>query len=273
MNDAVSFNIKSYKGKTLSERSDAVAAEEPLEIQINGIGIAVLMRTPGADHNLVRGFLVTEGIIESHTHVRSISHCDRVSHPEAEDNMIQVTLRDDITLDLQSLKRNLFANSSCGICGKATIENILCRQEPLTDNFRLKPSTIYGLTETLRNAQNVFTATGGLHAAGLFAEDGTAYAVFEDVGRHNAVDKVIGWMIQEERFPIRQSMLCVSGRISFEVVQKAAAAQIPVICGVSAPTSLAVNTARALQITLIGFLRGPGFNCYSGADRIVSESD
>ena len=272
MSDAVAVKIKKYQKEAVQELLDDVAAEEPLEIQIQGVGIAVLMRTPGEDLNLVRGFLVTEGIIDSHTHIRKISHCDTVTDPEAEDNIVQVTLEDHVELDLQSLKRNLFANSSCGICGKATIQNILCRQEPLEDRSRFPLETIYGITDSLRERQNVFTRTGGLHAAGLFDPQGGAHAIFEDVGRHNAVDKVIGWMIQEERFPMRETILLVSGRISFEVVQKAAAAQIPVVCGVSAPTSLAVQTAQALNMTLIGFLRGESFNLYSAAERISSKS-
>jgi FdhD protein len=251
-----------------TDRLDRVAAEEPLEIQLQGVGIAVVMRTPGDDLDLVRGFLVTEGVVESESHIRRVSHCDLASHPASEENVVQVTLQPHVTPDMKSLKRHLFASSSCGICGKATIENVLRRQPPIHDAVRIEPKILYGLGATLRENQALFTDTGGLHAAGLFDPDGTLLRVYEDVGRHNAIDKVIGWSLRSGRFPLNGTILMLSGRISFEVIQKAAAAQIPIVCGVSAPTSLAVQTAEATGITLVGFLRGETCNIYSGPERV-----
>jgi FdhD protein len=252
-----------------SERRDCVALEEPLEIQLQGIGIAVLMRTPGDDLDLVRGFLVTEGVVSSEAEIKRIAHCDTVLDPQAEDNLVQVTLRDGMMPDMKKLQRNLFASSSCGICGKATIENVLKRSKSISDPAVLNKEVLYGLGGALRKKQEVFSETGGLHAAGLFEKNGDLLVVCEDVGRHNALDKVVGWSLREGRFPLSGCALMMSGRISFEVVQKAAAARIPIVCGVSAPTSLAVQTASAVGITLVGFLRGETCNIYSGPERIA----
>ena len=268
MTGSLEVKICTYEKKRSTGRLDHVAAEEPLEIQLQGVGTAVVMRTPGDDLDLVRGFLVTEGVVESESHIRRVSHCDMASDPASEENVVQVTLQPDVTPDMKSLKRHLFASSSCGICGKATIENVMRRQPPIQDDVRIDTQTLYGLGAALRENQALFTDTGGLHAAGLFERSGNLLRVFEDVGRHNAIDKIIGWSLRSGRFPLTGTILMMSGRISFEVIQKATAARIPVVCGVSAPTSLAVQTAEAAGITLIAFLRGESCNIYSWPDRV-----
>lgn len=251
-----------------AEDRDHLVVEEPLEIQIQGASVAVLMRTPGDDEELVRGFLVTEAVIENADDVKRIAHCENVADPEAEDNVIRVHLRDGMHFDLARVQRNLYATSSCGVCGKATIENLLTVTEPVEDAVCVPAKTLYGLPAAMREAQAVFDATGGLHAAGLFDNKGELLVLREDVGRHNAVDKVVGWALNAGRMPLSGHVLMVSGRVSFEVVQKAAAARIPVVCAVSAPSSLAVRTAEALGITLVGFLRGERANVYSRPARV-----
>jgi FdhD protein len=183
-----------------------------------------------------------------------------VADPEAEDNVIRVTLRPGVRVDLEALRRNLYASAACGICGKATIENVLDAAPPLDDDSRFPAAFFYDLPARLREEQAVFARTGGLHAAGLFGRDGTLLAAREDVGRHNAVDKVIGWAGRGGRLPLGGHVLLVSGRVSYEIVQKALAARIPVVAAVSAPTSLAVRLAEEAGLTLVGFLRGSGMN-------------
>ena len=250
--------------------SDLVAVEEPLEIQIGGVSLAVVMRTPGYDRELALGFLVTERVIASPRDVVSVRHCTVVRDPAAEDNVIRVTLRDDVRVDLERLRRNLYASSSCGICGKATIENALAVAPPVDDATRFSLSFFVGLPEQLRVEQRVFAATGGLHGAGLFAPDGELLVVREDVGRHNAVDKVVGWAVTGNRLPLASHVLMVSGRVSYEIVQKALAARIPVVAAVSAPSSLAVELATRARITLVAFLRGKSFNVYGARERIIT---
>jgi FdhD protein len=252
-----------------SARDDAVAHEEPLEIQINGASLAVLMRTPGNDEELVRGFLITERIAQP-TDIASLRHCTTVPHPDAEENIVQVHLRPDVPFDLERLRRHMFASSSCGVCGKATIEHACATAGPVNTTLALSTTLITRLPLLLRAQQRGFNETGGLHAAGLFDADGQVIAVREDVGRHNAVDKVVGACAAGA---LEHGVLLVSGRVSFEIVQKAAAARIPFVGGVSAPTSLAVRLADALQLTLVGFVRNDSFNVYTGAQRIVDLSD
>jgi FdhD protein len=246
---------------------DMVAREEPLEIQLRGATLAVTMRTPGHDADLVRGFLVTERVVRRAADIAAIRHCSVVSDPDAEENVINVVLRDGVAVDLEALRRNFFANSSCGVCGKASIENALAVAPPLDDPARFDAALFPALAERLAAAQPVFARTGGLHAAALAEPGGALAVVREDIGRHNAVDKVIGWALERDRVPLAGYVLLVSGRISFEIAQKALAARIPVIAAVSAPSSLAVDLATHGGLMLIGFLRAGRFNVY-GRDRL-----
>ena len=254
--------------KTESAR-DRVAHEEPLEIQLGAAALAVVMRTPGDDVELVTGFLLTERVVESLADVESVRHCSEAADPEAEDNVVRVVLRPGVRTDLEKLRRNLFASSSCGVCGKATLENALATAAPLDDPARIEASLLLALPERLRAAQRGFDETGGLHAAGLFDGAGQLLVAREDVGRHNAVDKVIGWAARAGRMPLAGHLLVVSGRASFEIVQKALAARIPIVAAVSAPSSLAVALAESAGIALIGFLRGRGFNVYGARARVL----
>jgi FdhD protein len=246
---------------------DAIAREEPLEIQLDGAPLAVVMRTPGHDADLALGFLVTERVIARRDDVLSVRHCREVRTPEATDNVIRVVLAEGVAIDWEALRRNLYASSSCGVCGKATIENALACAPPLADGARFARAVLAALPERLALAQPGFARTGGLHAAGLFDASGALIVVREDVGRHNAVDKVVGACLREKRSLASHGLL-VSGRISFEIVQKALAARVPLVAGVSAPTSLAVELAQRAGLTLIGFLRGESFNVYSYPERV-----
>ncbi len=267
--EATPVKLVHLDGATRSERDDVVAGEEPLEIQLMGVQVAVLMRMPGHDHDLVRGFLVTEQVVDRAEQIRSITHCETLVDPDAEDNVIRVLLDEGVDLDLERLKRNLYATSSCGVCGKAAIENVLSLTKPVDDDSTFRTSALYRFPERLRQAQDVFDATGGLHAAALLDAEGQMVCVREDVGRHNAIDKVIGWALDAGRVPLSGMALMVSGRVSFEVVQKACVAGLPLVAAVSAPTSLAVRTAEATGVTLVGFLRGEKANVYTHAARVV----
>ncbi len=270
MSDATqSVSLGRFAGDRSETREDHVAREEPLEIRVGGASLAVVMRTPGDDAELALGFLVTERVVGKPGDVESVRHCPVVRDPAAEDNVIQVVLAPGVDLDLERLRRNLFASSSCGICGKATIENALATAAPLDDPRRFPAAFFYDMPERLAERQAVFSRTGGLHAAGLFAPDGELLVVREDVGRHNAVDKVVGWALGQARLPLAGHVLMVSGRISYEIVQKALAARIPVLAAVSAPSSLAVELAEGAHMTLVGFLRGRGLNVYGRRHRVV----
>jgi FdhD protein len=247
---------------------DAVAREEPLEIQIGGTPLAVVMRTPGHDADLALGFLASERVIASIEDVLSVRHCREVRSPEAADNVVRVALAEGVRVDWEALRRNLYASSSCGVCGKATIENALACAPPIGDSARFAAALFPPLPDRLAAAQPGFARTGGLHAAALFDREGTLLVAREDVGRHNAVDKVLGHCLREKRWPLAGHVLLVSGRISFEIVQKALAARLPLVAGVSAPTSLAVELAERAGITLIGFLRGDSFNVYGDPTRV-----
>jgi len=251
-----------------NETRDEVAREEPLEIQLGPASLAVIMRTPGHDQELAMGFLVTERVVGSPADVVSIRHCTTTTSPEAEDNILRVTLAPHVVVNLEALRRNLYANSSCGICGKATIENVMQTAAPLDDPSVFDASLLAKLPARLAAAQPAFERTGGLHAAGLFDEHGELLAVREDVGRHNAVDKVVGWATASDLLPLGGHILMVSGRISFEIVQKALAARIPLIAAVSAPSSLAVEMAEAAGLGLVGFLRGRTMNVYANSARV-----
>lgn len=251
------------------EAADRVAHEEPLEIQVQGAPLAVVMRTPGHDAELVTGFLLTERVVRGLEDVASLRHCDEAPSPEAADNVVRVRLRPGVGLDVEALRRNLFASSSCGVCGKATLENALATAPPLTDPARFPAALLHALPERLRAAQPLFEETGGLHAAGLFDAEGHLLVAREDVGRHNAVDKVVGWSAREGRLPLGGHVLLVSGRISYEIVQKALAARCPLVAAVSAPSSLAVSLAEAAGVALVGFLRGGRMNVYGARERVV----
>ncbi len=248
--------------------ADAVAREEPLELRLDGASLAVVMRTPGHDEELALGFLVTERVIERPEQVVSVRHCSSAASPDAEDNVVQVVLAPGTAVDLDALRRNLYASSSCGICGKATIENALAASPPLEDGSRFEPAFFRGLVAALERAQPVFARTGGLHAAGLFSPEGELLVVREDVGRHNAVDKVVGWALRAGRVPLSGHVLLVSGRVSYEIVQKALAARIPVVAAVSAPSSLAVDLATRSGVAIVGFLRGADMNVYGARARV-----
>ncbi len=252
-------------------RRDAVAREEPLEIQLGGAPLAVVMRTPGHDAELALGFLVTERVIASPHQVLSVRHASEAPDPESAENRVRVVLAEGVAVDLDALRRNLYASSSCGICGKATIENALATQERLSDPSRFPAGWLYALPAQLERAQPAFARTGGLHAAGLFAPDGTLLVAREDVGRHNAVDKVVGWGLREGRVPLEGHVLMVSGRISYEIVQKALSARIPLVAAVSAPSSLAVEMATDAGMTLVGFLRGRALNVYGATERVIQD--
>ena len=270
--DAVrEVDVLHVAGAEARSARDRVAHEEPLEIQLGGAPLAVVMRTPGDDLELVTGFLVTERVLDSLADLEAVRHCTAATAREAEDNVVQVTLRAGVRPDLERLRRNLFASSSCGVCGKATLENALATAPPLEDVSRLRAGVLTELPARLRAAQRAFDETGGLHAAGLFDREGRLLVAREDVGRHNAVDKVVGWAARTGRLPLAGSVLVVSGRASFEIVQKALAARIPIVAAVSAPSSLAVSLAENAGIALVGFLRGRGFNVYGARERIVPE--
>lgn len=248
---------------------DSLAAEEPLEIRIDGRPVTVIMRTPGHDIELAAGFLLTEGIIASREQIGNLA---AAATPHGKNNVLDVELKEN-DFEEADLQRNFFAASSCGICGKASIEAIRRRDlAPLGHELRIDAELLCGLPETLRAEQAVFSRTGGLHAAALFGKGGELMGVREDIGRHNAVDKIIGWALLEGRVPLNQCVLMVSGRGGFEIVQKALAAGIPILASVSAPSSLAVKLAREFGMTLVGFLRGRRFVVYSGGFRVLPQS-
>lgn len=264
--------VRLKAGALAEQANDVVAEEEPLEIRVQGVSVAVTMRTPGHDHDLVRGFLLTEGVVQTPSDIVRVAHCERVEDPEAEDNVIDVRLRDGLTLDVERLRRHTFAHSSCGVCGKATLEAALENGPPLDDKRTLSAAVVATLPERLRLHQEVFDRTGGLHAAGLLAHARarTLAVVREDVGRHNAIDKVVGATVGTESNGAAPGLaLVVSGRVSFEVVQKAARAQWPILVAISAPTSLAVRLADTLGVTLVGFVRNGSMVVYTHAQRIV----
>jgi FdhD protein len=251
---------------TAQPTPDLVAVEEPLEIRL-GYGpatdrqqraIAVTMRTPGHDFELATGFLFTEGIITSLNQLHSIRHCTDLGRQEAAENIVRVELTPKTPVDWQRAERNFYTTSSCGVCGKASIDairTVACIAPTTTPKPTIDPAVINGLPDRLRKEQTVFTHTGGLHAAALFRTDGSLLLLREDVGRHNALDKVIGAALQQELMPLHETLLFLSGRISFELVQKAVMAGIRVVAAVGAPSSLAVQLAEEFGLTLIGFVR------------------
>jgi FdhD protein len=249
---------------------DKVATEEPLEVRLHGKPFAVIMRTPGADKDLAAGFLLSEGVLRSSADLGAVEHCRHPHHPEFHnivDVFVVAAARGAVERHL-SERRNVLANSSCGLCGRVTIESLQCRATPLQSTWTVDAAIAATLPDVLRSRQRVFDETGGLHAAGLFARDGQCAAFAEDVGRHNAVDKVIGRMLIADELPLDDLLLVVSGRASFEIVQKAWIAGLGFICAVSAPSSLAIELAAEAGITLIGFARDGAFNIYTHRGRL-----
>ena len=260
------------------EHSDLLAVEEPLEIRIGFVSkgarmhqsISITMRTPGDDFALAAGFLFTESIISSADQIEGIRHCGKPAPGSELRNTVRVDLQSDVTVDLKRLERHFYTSSSCGVCGKTSIEALQMKACPVLrpGHPLVATSIIHQLPETLRTVQSVFDSTGGLHAAALFDRAGKLIAVCEDVGRHNALDKVIGKMMLERQVPLHDGVLLVSGRASFELVQKALMAGIPMLAAVGAPSSLAVQLAGEFGLTLLGFVRDGRFNIYTGESRI-----
>jgi len=273
-------------------RTDQLATEEPLEIRLRAGSaaeaggalpvfrrrsqasaertVAITMRTPGNDFELAAGFLHGEGVVRSGEQIRGISHCaDPDLDEDKRHNIVSVELRADALPDLQALERHFYTTSACGVCGKASLESLRIRGCPvIPPGPEVEPAVLRRLPEKLQAGQGIFAATGGLHAAALFDAEGTLLVVREDVGRHNAVDKLVGWALMGGRLPLSRHIVMVSGRSSFEILQKSLMAGVPIVCAVSAPSSLAVSLAREFGITLIGFLRGDRFNVYTGLDRV-----
>jgi len=258
---------------------DTLAVEEPLEIRISYVAdgrrkiesLCVTMRTPGHDLDLAAGFLFTENVISSPAQIEQIAHCVPDGSQEAACNTVRVDVADGVDFDLERLRRNFYASSSCGVCGKASIEALKIISGPMlqANEFRITESVVHSLPDLLHSNQLVFQQTGGLHAAGLFDDRGALAGCAEDVGRHNAVDKVIGAQLRGGRVPISDRLLLVSGRSSFEILQKALAARIPFVAAVGPPSSLAVDLAKKFGITLLGFVRDGRFNIYAGSERIA----
>lgn len=263
------------EGGVSRRRPDDVATEEPLELRaLDGAGtrtVAITMRTPGADFELAAGLLHGEGVVHRRDDIAGISFCVDAELDEAQRyNVVNVALRPGLVADLAPLERRGTITSACGVCGKASLDALAVRADPVpaTDGPRLDPAMLLALPERLRAAQRVFDRTGGLHAAGLFTADGELLVAREDVGRHNAVDKVLGWALLDGRLPLADAVLCVSGRTSYEILQKAVVAGVPVVCAVSAPSSLAVDLAERFGVTLAGFVRGERMVVYAGEERL-----
>jgi FdhD protein len=275
-----SVEVVRVRGGSRATDADRAATEEPLEIRLHGRPFAVIMRTPGADRELAAGFLLSEGVIRGADDVGVIEHCTDRQGP-AEDgplkrlraeNVVNVTLANASVEALDRMiadRRQVSTNSSCGLCGRRTIESLVTEAEPIRSTWTVPASTLTVMPQRLRARQAVFDETGGLHAAGLFTPDGELVDIAEDVGRHNAVDKIVGRMLIRESLPLSNHVLCVSGRTSFEIVQKAVFAGIPIVVAVSAPSTLAIDLARECHVTLVGFMRGETFNIYAHPQRIV----
>jgi len=253
------------------ERPDTLVVEEPLEIRVGGRPLAVTMRTPGSDMDLAAGFLVSEGVVSAAEHVAAQRYCAGATSDGANTyNVLDVALAPEVPAPDPSVERAFYTTSSCGVCGKASLDAVrtTARWPVADDPVTVDRAVLAALPDRLREAQRVFDRTGGLHGAGLFDPNGELLCLREDVGRHNAVDKVVGWALREGLLPLRETVLLVSGRASFELAQKAWMAGIPVLAAVSAPSSLAVDLADEAGMTLIGFLRGASMNVYTRADRL-----
>ncbi len=264
--------------ETLENKPDLVVSEEPLEIRVGHgpednrqqFSLSVTMRTPGNDEALCVGFLFTEAIINSMEEVMSVKYCEDLGRTEGMENLMRVELQPFVEIDDEQFKRNFYTTSSCGVCGKASIDSIKVSCNPLSaEAIEIKKEVLFRLPDQLRKAQQIFEHTGGLHACGLFDVDGNLLAHNEDVGRHNALDKLIGSMLIKKTTDFSNAVLVLSGRISFELVQKALRAGIQMVAAVGAPSSLAVNLAEEFGMTLVGFLKGDRFNIYTGKQRVI----
>ncbi len=270
--------VKEISDSGVESKPDLLVIEEPLEIRV-GFGtindreqksLSVTMRTPGHDFELTSGFLFTEGIIHHVNQIESIKYCEDVGKQEEKENIVRVELRPEVKIDFEKLQRHFYTSSSCGVCGKSSIDSVRITCQKIDSNFFVSTNVVHQLPGILRKAQRVFEYTGGLHAVGLFSNTGELVLLREDVGRHNALDKVIGAMLFKHEIPLTNYILLVSGRASFELVQKAAVAGIPVLAAVGAPSSLAVDLAKEFGMTLLGFVRDHRFNIYCGEQRITS---
>jgi len=252
-----------------SECRDHLAVEEPLEIRLAGQTLSITMRTPGEDEELVAGFLLSEGIIAGADDLDVLAHYRGPDHDPERRNVVNVLLKGDVRVARERLRRNFISSSSCGVCGTAMIEAVQGTHPPVDSALTVPIERFHEIARAMTQAQATFEKTGGLHAAGLFDAHGRLIVLREDIGRHNAVDKVIGHMVLARATPLDRHILMVSGRASFEIVQKALAARVPVIAAVSAPSSMAVQTAQAANMTLVGFVRNGGFNIYTGTHRVT----
>jgi len=265
----VSRGILRVRDHGVVSAEDYVTVEEPLEIRLGGLSLAVTMRTPGNDEELVAGFLHSERVIGTADDLDVITPYRVSDHDLQGGNVVNVLLRGNLQVARERLRRNFVASSSCGLCGKATIDAIRTELPPVSSDLVVPSGLFNRLERAMGRAQATFERTGGLHAAGLFDAFGQLIVLREDVGRHNAVDKVVGHMLLARRMPLERHILMVSGRASFEIMQKALAARIPIVAAVSAPSSMAVEMAAAADMTLVGFVRPGGFNVYAGAERIA----
>ena len=274
-----SLHIQKIQGQVSTHKTDLIVVEEPLEIRL-GYGqledrkqksISLTMRTPGNDFELSLGFLFTEGVIQHKGQIHKVRYCEHIKDQESSENIVRVELSAGVQVDLTALQRNFYTNSSCGVCGKASLESLetLNCPAPLPSSPKVLLENIHQLAEVISKEQTVFKYTGGLHAAAIFSDKGELALIREDIGRHNALDKVIGYFFHQNALPLQKNILFLSGRVSFEMVQKAIMAKIPIIVAVGAPSSLAVALAQKYNITLIGFSRDQSFNIYVDDGRVV----
>ena len=256
--------VTRFSGSDIRARADQLVAEAPVELRLDGTPLAVLMRTPGHDRDLAVGFALTEAIVDSPAQIEAVTRLP--GHPE--DARWNISLADGVEVDAAQFQRNTYVTSSCGVCGKASIDAVRVAAPPAPAGRSVTAAVLAQLPARLEREQQAFALTGGLHAAAAFSEAGELIDIREDVGRHNAVDKLVG-AVAERGWPLGPMLLMVSGRVSFEIVQKAAVARIPIVCGISAASSLAVDLADELGLTLVGFLRERSFNVYAGPERVV----
>ncbi len=272
--------IIQYQIENIKKIDDVIAVEEPLEIRLCygphsqriQKSVCITMRTPGNDVELAIGFLITEGILQNKNQIERVSHCGPIPKNRKSSNVIKVEIQPDVTIKLDTLERNFYTTSSCGICGKSSLDAIRIQKNRSTNipDFTVDADILVQLPTRLEAAQPTFQQTGGLHAAGLFNTNGELLAIYEDVGRHNATDKLIGSQLLSNNWPIQPAILLVSGRVSFEILQKAIMADIFFICAIGAPSSLAVDVAKHFGVTLVGFLRKDRFNVYAKSERVGS---